>query len=442
MFVQVCLLKHPTMLGFKSGCELPWTYLSQLCARLASSSANKEPSVMASTGLAEVGRLFLLVVSHTLGTDDTSTEVLHEALRLTAKRTCGTDLSQEPGLLIDFTHAESRSDRGLLAASKLLAEAVGVIHQYAKDLPAPGALYGAAMDTTEGKASKLDSTLSLLRSLLCSVHLLLQWFNNLHTAAIEAQLKPASEADHVPSSSLASVPEAEWVSKPRLHHVEGWRTCEALIPVLCRCITQAPLTEVCVTLLPLALGTSQHSQVQQDLQSREVTLPSQVAVDAVGQAVPFLRARLAAVTVTEAETALRILDVFITMGQHPAGARCLSFHRVMMYLLNHHILRPSRSDKEPSKVSFEPYDEYGARNTWHKVWCAVIRLVACLMSQLQAEHNFADTAIEFLHVYHDRLSLAISDGGRHELTMARLEEIEQVTRSNNPTSLMSIFNPL
>jgi hypothetical protein len=426
-FVQVCLLKHPTMLGFRAGCELPWTYMSQLCACLAASSVDKEPSVMAHRGNAEVGHLFLLLVSHTLGADTASTELLHEALHLTAKRTRGVDLSQEPGLSIDFAHCESRSDRGLLAASELLAEVVEVIKQYAKDLPVSGAQTGTAMDTTE--PPKLENSLLMLRSLLCSMHLLLQWFNNLHTVAIESSLKPRSASPSAPATSsfLASVPEAEWISSPQQHHVEGWRTCEALIPVLCRCITQAPLTEVCLTLLPLALGTSQHSQAQQDLQSREVSLPSQVAVDAVGEAVPFLRSCLAAVSVTEAETALRILDVFITMSQCTSGARCLNSERIMMYLLNHHILRPPRSENEPAKVSFEPYEEFGARNTWHKVWCAMIRLVTCLMSQLHAEQNFADTALEFLHVYHDRLSLAISDGARSELTMGRLEEIEQVT---------------
>ena len=53
---------------------------------------------------------------------------------------------------------------------------------------------------------------------------------------------------------------------------------------------------------------------------------------------------------------------------------------------------------------------HGVRSGWHRVWCSVVQLVANLLRALPNNEAFLDEALEFLTVFHPRLTAALSTG--------------------------------
>jgi hypothetical protein len=178
----------------------------------------------------------------------------------------------------------------------------------------------------------------------------------------------------------------------------------------------------------------------------------------VASAVPVLLSRLAAATRSDSASALRVIHVLLALSQQHGGAHALWSHSCILYICNQAVLRPRTTHSYhtsthgigqlPLDDPCAPYDyasssdiaagfvpssmdgngpRDGTRNGWHRVWCGVIALVSNMLRALSQAPAFVEQAFEFLTVYQPRIAAAFNHRHRDALTLARLEELEEIT---------------
>lgn len=495
MFVQIALLKHPSVLGFVPQCDLPWSYLSLLCKRMVHATLNQPAGHILSTTLLEISRLLLMLLSHSLSGSAGSIQRqrLHNSIKMYQKQHRGFGQQQDISTPLGAVKVLK------LAASSLVKGFVQVIQKLVKDyvpisawthfdrsddptwLPSPSSslllrrhtldndfdMGFASMDLGSSAQAPspalahglFDKTMDLLHNQFASVHLLIKWMNELETLAVYHGDPNLSSVNAKSSSSLggalSTVPEGDAQNASAFtRELEPWQPCEALVPFVATCISQPQLRDACVTLLPVCLDTIDHSyslkllevgEDEQEISGRwkgkhnwdaaaRIKTSMMSTVACIGDIIPSLLSQLANTHVAEPDRALKIMNLLTTLSQKPGAAHVLSSSSVMLYLCNNNVLRPPSANGASSipsansaQVNFAPYDSLGNRNVWHIVWCAVVSLVTTLLSQLHADHAFADQTLEFLSVYHRRLTRAIETSSADELTIGRVYEVEVVT---------------
>lgn len=208
----------------------------------------------------------------------------------------------------------------------------------------------------------------------------------------------------------------------------------------------APLSLIC-TCADLYVDNSGDMVRSQAAERTEATCISTIA-----NSVPILLSRLAAATRADSASALRVIHVLLALSQQPGGAHALWSHTTILYLCNQAVMRPRAVHgthggiaRLPADDPCTPYDysanaasdgfissapdgpRDGTRNGWHRVWCGVIALMSNMLRSLSQVPAFVEQAFEFLTVYQPRLAAALDHRHRDALTLARLEELEEVS---------------